>query len=157
MRVIDCLEETPHVSGGLSFREDLVLLLADLVEEGHSVDVLHHQVDVRRVVVGLVILDDVRVVKGMQHRDFVHDVAQILAQPLLIQHLERHFDAGVVLIICQENFAESTRSEHLSLMVNVIVLFELVNALLPEALTSDEPLFLVFVVRIYGRLQLLWR
>ena len=146
VRVIDCLEETPHVSGGLSFREDLVLLLADLVEEGHSGDVLHHQVDVRRVVVGLVILDDVRVVKRVQHRDLVHDVAQVLAQSFLVQHLDGHFDVLVVLVIRQENFAKSARSEHLSLMVNVIVLFELVYALLPEALTSNELLLLGFVI-----------
>ena len=74
MGMIDGLEETSHIAGSLSFRENLVFLLADLIEERHARDVLHDQVDVRGVVVGLMILDDVRVVKRVQDCDLVHYV-----------------------------------------------------------------------------------
>ena len=102
------------------------------------------------------VLDNVWVVKGVEDSDLVHDVAKILAQPFLIEHLNGNFDILVVLIICQENFAKSARSQNLSLMINVIVLFELVDALLPVALTSNELLSIAFIAR-YGRLQLLRR
>jgi hypothetical protein len=55
-------EKFSHVSLSHLFREDLVLLRSNLVEKLSATDVLHDQVDVLLINVGLVILYDVRVV-----------------------------------------------------------------------------------------------
>ena len=64
--VVDCLEQTAHVALRLLLCEQLVLLLADLFKEGHSRNILHDEVDELFVVVGLVVIDDIRVVELAQ-------------------------------------------------------------------------------------------
>ena len=73
--MVNRLEKTPHILGSLPLRENLVFLLTDLVEERHTVDILHDQIDVHGVIISLVILHDVWVVKSVQDCDLVHNIA----------------------------------------------------------------------------------
>lgn len=60
--VIYSLYKTLHVAHCLLLSEDLVHLLADLVEKWLSIDILHDKINVLDVIVGLVILDNVRMI-----------------------------------------------------------------------------------------------
>ena len=113
--VVDRLNEALHVFGCLLLSEDLVLLLDDLFEEGHAADVLHDEVNEQRVVVRLVVLDDVRVVQLVQRRDLRHDVIKLTPELLLVHDFNRHFDAWVVLITGQEDLAKAACPENLGL------------------------------------------
>ena len=133
--VVDCLEQTLHVSSSDSLRESLVSLLRDLLEELLTGDVLHDQVDVLLVVVGLVVLDDVRVVQRVQDRDLLHDAVNVVAQLYLVEHFDRHLEVFVMLIRGQKDAAEGANTEHLCLRVNVVILFKLMHTLLFITLT----------------------
>lgn len=56
---------------GVLLVEYLVLLLSDLVEELASADVLHDQVNVLLIDIGLVVFDDVRVIELCEDADFL--------------------------------------------------------------------------------------
>ena len=132
--VIERLEQLLHVFGRNCLREGLVFLLGDLVKQGLARHVLHHQIDVLLVVVGLVVLHDVGVVQFVQDCHFFHDAVDVGPQLLFVQHLDGHLEILVMLVRCQEHTTEGTHSEHLRLGVNVIVLLELVHSLLFVAL-----------------------
>ena len=66
MAMIDRLEKAFQVFGSFVLRKEIVALFANLVVEGHPFDILHDEVDVLGVVVGLVVLHDVRVVQRVQ-------------------------------------------------------------------------------------------
>ena len=144
--VIDSLEKALHVVGGLLLREHLIDLLADLVEKGHSIDVLHDQVDVHCVIIGLIVLDDVGVVECVQSCNLVHDVRQILPQSFLVQYFYCNFYVCVMLIRCQEYFAEVASAKDLSFRIDMVILFQFMNTLLPETLTSNQLLILILVL-----------
>ena len=84
MTVINRHEKTAHVFGGLGFGERLICSVGDLGEQLDTWDVLHHEVDVFVVIVGLVVLDDVRVIKRIQDRDLLHDQIHVIPQFLLV-------------------------------------------------------------------------
>ena len=73
------LEQAAHVAGGLVFTEGLVLLLCNFIKEGLPSDVFHDQVDELFIVVGLVVLDDVGVIEGLEDSDLTHDVVNVVA------------------------------------------------------------------------------
>lgn len=56
---------------GVLLVEYLVLLLSDLVEELASADVLHDQVNVLLIDIGLVVFDDVRVIELCEDAHFL--------------------------------------------------------------------------------------
>ena len=89
--MVDRLEQTAHVTGSLVLTEGLVLLLRDFLEKRLACDILHDEVDVLLVVVGLVVLDDVGVVEGVEDGDLLHDAVDVVAQLLLVKHLDGHF------------------------------------------------------------------
>ena len=120
----------------------LVYLLAYLLEEWHSRDVLHYQVNIHSIVVGLVVFNNAGVIECMQCSYLIHDIGQIVAKFVLIEHLYRHFDICIVLVRCQEYFAKGASSENFCLGINVVILLELMHALLAEALACNELLFL---------------
>lgn len=70
--VIDSLEQTPHVLSGRVLCKCLVSLLDDLFEKRKSLDVLHNQIDVLGVVVGLDIFDDIGMIQFIQSCDLVY-------------------------------------------------------------------------------------
>ena len=146
VRVVNRLKETLHVSRSLPLREHLVLLLADLVKQGHARDILHDQVNVHSIVVSLIILHDIRMIQRVQSLNLIHDIAKILAKSIFVQDFNGDFDIRIMLICCQEDLAKGSCSEHLRLMINVIVLFQLMDALLSKALSSDELLPVVFIL-----------
>ena len=98
-------------------------------------DVLHDQVDVLHIVVGLVIFDNVRMVQRMQNCDLLHDAVNIVAQLYLVKHLDSHLEVFVMLIRGQEDATEGSNAEYLCLRVDMVILFELMHTLLFVALT----------------------
>ena len=134
MAMIERLEQLLHVFGRNCLRESLVFLLRDLVKQWLARHVLHHQVDVLLVVVGLVVLHDVGVVQLVQDCHFFHDTVDVGPQLLFVQHLDGHLEILVMLVRCKEHSTKGTHSEHLRLGVNVIVLLEFVHSLLFVAL-----------------------
>lgn len=62
MAMVDCLEQTLHVAGGNLLSESLILLGGDHLKELESIDELHDEIDVLRVIVGLIILHNVGMV-----------------------------------------------------------------------------------------------
>lgn len=77
--MIDGLKQTLHVPGRRCFWKRLIGLLSDLLEKLSTSDVFHDQVNVFQIVVGLVILYDIRMVKRMQDGDFLHDAINIIS------------------------------------------------------------------------------
>ena len=63
MTMVDSLEQTAHVSCGLSLCEGLVLLLCYLIKELGAGYIFHDQVDILLIVVRLVVLYDIGMVK----------------------------------------------------------------------------------------------
>ena len=78
----------------------------------------------------------------MQCSYLIHDIGQIVAKFVLIEHLYRHFNICIVLVRSQEYFAKGTSSENFCLAINVVILFELMHALLTETLACNKLLFL---------------
>ena len=152
--VIDGLEETFHVVRCLLLREDLVHLLANLVEERLAIDKLHDEGNVHRVVVGFVVLDDIWVVQCVQNCDLIHYVVKIFPKFLLIQYFDRNLEILIVLVSRQKDFAKGARSQNFCLAVNVIVLLEFMNTLLSEALTCNK-LLSFFIIILNWRLKTL--
>ena len=64
-------EQLFNISGGLLLTEDLVLLTGDLLEELDPIDELHDKVDVLLIDIGLIILDNIGVVKFGKDTNFL--------------------------------------------------------------------------------------
>jgi len=88
--VIKGSEQTRHVLSRFVLRKNLVVLLDDLLEEGQSLHILHDQVDVLGVVVGLVVFDDVGVVELVQGRDLVHQHLLLVLQLRFVNDFDGH-------------------------------------------------------------------
>lgn len=121
--MIDCLEQTLHVASCTLLRESLISLLGNLVEKGHTGNILHDKVDVFLVVVSLIVLDNIGVVKRVENCDFLHYAIDVVSQFDFVQNFNCHFKIFVVLVFCQKDAAESANTQHLRLRVDVIVLF----------------------------------
>ena len=76
--MVDGLEEGLHVTCCCRLSEGLVDLLCDLLEKLGAGHVLHHQVDVLIVIVGLVVLDDIGVVEGLQDGNLILDTIEFI-------------------------------------------------------------------------------
>ena len=153
MTMVDRLEEGLHVLSGFSFSKYLVGLLADFFKEGHACDELHDEVNIHGIVVGLVVLDDVRMVKCVQRGNLIHDVVQILAKFVLVEHFNGHIDTCIVLICRQKYFAKCASSEDFCLVIYEVVLLQLMNSLLFVPLSCDKLLSILFVL-LYRWLQI---
>ena len=138
--VIDSLKELLHVARGLHLVESLVLLLRDPLEQRLTRDVLHHEVDVLEIVVGLVVLDDVGVVEGVQDGDLLHDAVNVVHELVLVQHFDGDLEVRVVLVVREEDATERASAQHLGFRVDLIVLSELGNTLLLASLADFDHL-----------------
>ena len=96
--MVDGLEEGLHVTCCCRLSEGLVELLCDFYGELGAGHVLHHQVDVLLVIVGLVVLDDIGVVEGVQDGNFFHDTVDIISELDFIEDLDRDLKVFVMLI-----------------------------------------------------------
>ena len=67
-----------HVACRLALSEYLVGLMYYLIKQLLPFDKLHYQVDVLLIVVGLKVLYDVGVVKGVQNAYFLHYLVQLV-------------------------------------------------------------------------------
>ena len=76
--MVDGLEEGLHVTCCCHLIEGLVELPIDLLEEQGAGHVLHYQVDVLIVIVGLVVLDDIGVVEGLQDGNLILDTIEFI-------------------------------------------------------------------------------
>ena len=138
MAMVYRLQKTFHVLGGSVLSEDIVALLADLVVEGHPLDILHDQVDELVVVVGLVVLDNVRVVERVQRLYLIHQHFHMPLHFRLVEHLDRHAHARIVPISCLVDFAEGADAEQGRVAVDYVILFELLDSLLLELRTVGD-------------------
>ena len=73
MTMVYGLKQGFHVAGCLRLGEGLVLLLTDLLEKGLTWHILHNQVDILRIVIRFIVLNDVRMVKAVQGLYLLHD------------------------------------------------------------------------------------
>ena len=103
--------------------------MSNFVEQLLPFDVLHNQVDVFVVVVGLEVLNDVWVIQIIQSSNFVDYQIYVLAELLFVHHLDSNFEVLVVLVSGHEHFAKTARSKHLGLRIYTVILLQLVNAL----------------------------
>ena len=103
--------------------------MSNFVEQLFPFDVLHNQVDVFVVVVGLEVLNDVWVIQIIQSSNFVDYQIYVLAELLFVHHLDSNFEVLIVLVSGHEHFAKTARSKHLGLRIYTVILLQLVNAL----------------------------
>ena len=113
MTMVDRLEEGLHVASSSGLGESLVCLLGDHVEELGAGNILHDQVDVLLVIVGLVILHDIGMVERMQDGNFFHDAVDIIPQLNLVKHFNCDLEIRVVNVRSMEHTAEGSDTEHL--------------------------------------------
>lgn len=95
MTVVNRAKEFLHNLGRLTLTEHLVLLRRNLVEELAARAVLHDKVHVLDIIIGLVILDDVRMVQLRQNSDLLFDGLDVVFQPCLIQNLYSNLERWV--------------------------------------------------------------
>ena len=103
--------------------------MSNFIEQLFPFDVLHNQVDVFVVVVGLEVLNDVWVIQIIQSCNFVDYQIYVLAELLFVHDLDSNFEVLVVLVSGHEHFAKTARSKHLGLRIYTVILLQLVNAL----------------------------
>ena len=103
--------------------------MSNFVEQLLPFDVLHNQVDVFVVVVGLEVLNDVWVIQIIQSSNFVDYQIYVLAELLFVHHLDSNPKVLIVLVSGHEHFAKTARSKHLGLRIYTVILLQLVNAL----------------------------
>ena len=132
--VVDGLEQLFHVVSGLILTKSLIVLLRNSIEQRLARNELHDQVDILLVVVGFIILDDVGVVQLVENCDLLHDHVDVVRKFDLVEHFDGDLETFIVFVLRLEDFSEGTGSEYLCVVIDVIVLFELPNALLSRAL-----------------------
>ena len=123
-----------HVVCGLILTKSLIVLLGNSIEQRLARNELHDQVNVLLVVVGFVILDNVGVVQLVENCNLLHDHVDVVCQFDLVEHFDSDLETFIVLVLCLEDFSEGSGSEHLCVVIDVVVLFELPHALLSRAL-----------------------
>ena len=113
--MVDCLEEGLHVACGRCLGKSLIGLLRNLLKQLCAGDVLHDEVDVLLIVVGLVVLDDVRMIERVQDGNLFHDAVNIIAKFDLIENFYGDLEIFVMFVGGKENAAKRTNSENFSL------------------------------------------
>lgn len=88
MHVMKSSKKFTHVCLGHIFAENLVFLLCDLFEELSSSDVLHDEVDVLLINIGLIILYDVWVIKFGENSYFFLDGIKMIFELVFIQNFD---------------------------------------------------------------------
>ena len=81
---------------------------------------LHHQINIFRVVVSLVILHDVGMVQSIQNSDLLQNGLELILQFLFIHDFNGNLHP-VVLVPRKVNSTECALAQHLCVIVNVVV------------------------------------
>ena len=105
-------------------------------------NVLHNEVHVFAVVVGLEVLDDVGMVETVQDGDLLHDAIDVVPELVLVEDLDGDLEVFLELVGRHENSTEGANSENFSFVVDDIVLLELMNTLLFSAFVDIDLLSL---------------
>ena len=113
--MIDSLEQGLHVVGGSLFIEGLVILLSDFLEELSSSNILHDQIDILLIVVGLVIFHDVGVVESVKDSYFLHDAVNVISEFDFVQDLDGNLEVLVMFVSGQEDTSKCTNTENFGL------------------------------------------
>jgi len=142
-------EKLPHIDLSHFLREDLVFLTGDLVEQLSTADILHDQVDILFINVSLIILHDVWVVQSCQDPHLFLDGLEVVLQLLLVHDFDSHLMLLVVLVESQEDLSESTATQDLSVIVDLVILFQLLCALLLAGFESHIAILIVDSVAVF--------
>lgn len=78
--MIDRRKQLLHVFCCVILSKGLVSLGSNFVEKLVTWNVLHDEVDIFGVIVGLVVLDNVRMVKSVQDSNLLHNAVDVLLQ-----------------------------------------------------------------------------
>ena len=136
--MIDGLEKLIHVTSDLPLAHQLLAFWCDLIDKLDAVDELHHKVEILVVVVGLVVRNDVWMVKLGQNCDFFHDLFDVLSQIVLVHHFDCDYVTFIVDAVSLVDFSELTRTENFALWSDHIVLLEFSNTLTLFALVCTN-------------------
>ena len=123
-----------HIICGLILIKSLIVLLGNSIEQRLARNELHDQVNVLLVVVGFVILDNIGVVQLIENCNLLHDHVDVVCQFHLVKHFYGDLEAFIVLVLRLEDLTEGSGSQHLCVVIDVIVLFKLPHALLSRTL-----------------------
>lgn len=110
MAMINSSKQFIHNLTSLTLIEHLILLRGNPIEKFSPRAILHHQVNVLRVIISLIILDYVGMVQLSQYRNLFLNLRYIILQLALIEHLYRYFKGTISDGLTQENFPKSTCS-----------------------------------------------
>ena len=94
-----------HVVFYLFFAKIYFLIFSYFVKNRTALNIFHHQVDVLRVLVSLVVFDYVRMIKFVQNWNFLKEIIWIF-KFLLFHNLDGHFDWLVIYVFCLVNFTK---------------------------------------------------
>ena len=129
VHVVECAQELLHVMCGHIFREHLILHLRNLIEQFASTNVLHDQIDVLLVDVGLVITDDVGVVELGKDVYLLADCLYVVSQLGLVHDLDGDNVLLVVLVERAEYLTEGARAENVGVRIDLVVLLQFFGTL----------------------------
>ena len=111
---------------------------SDHLEELVAMDVLHDEVNVLLIVVGLIILHDVWMVELVENSNFFHDAINIILELLLVENFDGNKMVWVEFVVGLEYSSKSSNSKYLSLGIDMVVLLELVDSLLLSSLVRFD-------------------
>ena len=80
-----------------------------------SINELHYQVNVLLVIIGLVVLYDVRMIELMHNRDLLHDAVDVVAKFHFVHDLNGNLKRTISLVLSAEDAAESTDAQNLGI------------------------------------------
>jgi len=86
------------------------------------------------VVICFHVIDDVWMVKNIEHLDFLHYCFDIFSAFSFFDDLYSHFNAWIVQVVRFVYLSEGTRAEQLSVFIDAVVHLQLIHALLILAL-----------------------
>ena len=101
-------------------------------------DVLHDEVNVLLIVIGLIILHDVGMVELVENSNFFHDAINIILELLLVENFDGNKMVWVEFVVGLEYSSKSSNSKYLSLGIDMVVLLELVDSLLLSSLVRFD-------------------
>ena len=105
VHMADCPEELLHVLTGIWLRQNLIVRTLDSLEQFTAVDILHDEVNLLLVLIGLIILHNIGVIKLDKILDLLSDLLHLMAKVLAFKHFYRYLVFFVVYILGQMHLA----------------------------------------------------
>ena len=90
-------------------------MLSDFLEELSSSNILHDQIDILLIVVGLVIFHDVGVVESVKDSYFLHDAVNVISEFDFVQDLDGNLEILVMFVSGQEDTSKCTNTKNFGL------------------------------------------